>query len=132
MAVTATLQTLHDGPKNLVVKAHFVGDGTDASSVELLDISDYSGYVAAGAFVKIEKIWFSGATFDIELEWDASSNVDILTLSGEGGYELDFRDIGGLINNAGSGITGDIDFTTTGNANTEDATVILYMKKRTV
>lgn len=132
MAVTVTKQTLVDGKRNLVVKGHFVGDGTDASSVNFIDASDYAGYLSAGAFLKIDKIWFSGSTFDVELEWDASSNVDILTLSGANEAELDFSKFGGLINNAGSGITGDIDFTTTGNANGEDATVILYMKKRTI
>ncbi len=133
MAVTPTLQTLLDGPRNVVVKIHLVGDGTDAASAALINAQAYSNPTpGAGASLKIMKIWFSLAAFDVELEWDASSNVDIITLGGGTTDTLDFSPFGGLINNAGSGITGDIDFTTQGNAAGEDGTIILHMKKRDI
>ncbi len=132
-AIAVTKQTLLDGPRNLVVKVHLVGDGTDMASVLVINASDYSNPTpGVGASLKIMRIWYSLSTFDVELEWDASSNVDIITLAGGTTDTLDFRSIGGLINNAGSGVTGDIDFTTTGNTTTEDGTIILWMKKRDI
>ncbi len=133
VAFAITKQTLHDGPRNLVVKTHLVGDDTDAASVLLINASDYSNPTpGVGASLKIMKIWYSLAGFDVELEWDASSNVDIITLAAGTTDTLDFSSIGGLINNAGSGVTGDIDFTTTAVAALEDGTIIFWMKKRDI
>ena len=42
---------------------------------------------------------------------------------------LDFRSFGGIKNNAGGGITGDIDFTTSGHTNLDHYTIILEMRK---
>lgn len=131
MAVSATLQTLHDGARNLVVKAQLVGDGTDASSVQLIDASAYSNPTpGAGASLKVDRVQWALDNFAVTLAWDASANVEFLTLEGEG--DRKFCEIGGLVNNAGSGITGDIDFSTNGNASGEDGTIVLWMKKRTV
>jgi hypothetical protein len=49
-------------------------------------------------------------------------------LDTEGYY--DFSHFGGLQNNAGSGKTGDIMFTTIGHANTETYNIILDMTKQ--
>lgn len=130
MTVAATLQTLVDGPRNLVVKANFVGDGTDATAVQLIDASAYTGYVSPGAFLKVRKVEYDLNGFDLTLLWDASTDVEFLNLNGSD--TKDFSDIGGLVNNAGSGITGDINFTTTGNASGEDGTIVLHMEKRGV
>lgn len=132
MTVAATLQTIHDGARNLVVKAHLSGDGTDASEVQLIDASAYSAPVpGVGASLKLMKVEYALDQFAVTLSWDASSNVEFLTLP-PGSDTLDFTDIGGLINNAGSGITGDIDFSTVGNATGEDGFIVLHMRKRAV
>ena len=41
----------------------------------------------------------------------------------------DYTSFGGIPNNAGSGVTGDIQFTTVGHDNTDTYTVILYLRK---
>ena len=131
MAVTATAQTIHDGPRNLVVKLQLVGDGTDVTALKVIDASTYSNPTpGAGASLKVVKVQWQLDNFIATLLWDASTDVEFLIMEGEG--ERDFSDIGGLINNAGSGITGDIMMTTVGNANTEDGTIVLHMKKRAV
>lgn len=126
MAITVTRQTLVDGSRNLVVKHHLVSGAASDVTAQLL--TDVSTYVDAPATVKIVRIESSSADMDIDLHWDATTDVDILTLPiGEDIY--DFSQFGGLINNAGAGITGDIMFSTRGAAADTEATIILYMKK---
>lgn len=132
MAVTATLQTIHDGPRNLVVKAMLSGDGTDVTALKLIDASTYSSPTpGVGASLKVMRVWSQMDAFTARLLWDATTDVEFLTIP-DGEMHQDFTDIGGLINNAGSGITGDIMISTVGNASGEDGTIILWMKKRAV
>ena len=125
MAITVAKQVLVDGSRNIVVKLHLVsGAASDVSDQELLDISDFS---ATPALVKIMGIDTGSSDMDIDLIWDATSNVDIMTLPiGEDVY--DFTSFGGLINNAGAAVTGDILFSTRGAAGDSEATIILYLK----
>lgn len=132
MAVTATLQTIHDGARNLVVKAQLVGDGVDAAAAKLIDASTYANPTpGAGASLKLMKVEYSLDQFAVTLLWDATTDVEFLTLP-SGSDTLDFTDIGGLVNNSGAGITGDINFSTVGNAAGEDGTLVLHFKKRSV
>jgi len=43
---------------------------------------------------------------------------------------IDFKPVGGLINNAGTGVTGDILFTTSGHTAGDSYSIILEMDKR--
>jgi len=107
--MASVLQTLIDGSRNLVIKA----TGTGIVTAEL--IVDVSSYVPASTRVRITKItWRADTTITLgNLLWDATTDVVILNLvSGES--QLDFTCFGGLVNNAGAGITGDILLTTTG------------------
>lgn len=132
MAVTATLQTIHDGPRNLVVKAMLTGDGTDVTALKLIDASAYSNPTpGVGASIKVTRIESSLDGFTARLLWDADTDVEFATLPVDHANQ-DFTDIGGLINNAGTGITGDIMLSTVGNASGEDGTITLWMKKRAV
>ena len=131
MAVSFAAQTIHDGPRNLVVKLQLVGDGTDVTALLLINVSDYSGPTpGVGASVKVMRVQWQLDNFIATLLWDATTDVEFLTLEGEG--DRDFSAIGGLINNSGTGIPGDIMLTTVGNAATEDGTIILWMKKRDI
>ena len=131
MTVTATAQTLHDGARNLVVKLQLVGDGVDATALQVIDASTFSNPTpGVGASLKVMRIWWALDNFTVRLLWDATSDVEFQTLEGEG--DLNFERVGGLINNAGSGITGDIMLSTVGNAAGEDGTITLWMKKRDV
>ncbi len=133
MAVTATLQTIHDGPRNLVVKCKLTGDGTDVTALLLINASDYSNPTpGAGASIKVMRIQSAMDGFTAALLWDhASTDVEFANIP-INDMDQDFTAIGGLINNAGGAITGDIMITTVGNANGEDGTIILWMKKRAI
>lgn len=127
MANVITRQTLVDGEVNLVVKATIVGDGVagDYSDELLIDLSTYTG---SASTVKIMRLKAALNGFSATLEWDATTNVDAYSIPADESVYLDFRSEGGLINNAGTGVTGDILIDTSG-LGAEEGTIILYMRK---
>lgn len=128
MAATITSQTILDGERNLVVKTHLVGDDSgEITNSMMVNMSEYSG---SPTDLKIMHINSSLTGFSVHLHWGADTNVDIYNLP-TGEQDLDFTKAGGLVNNAGSGKTGDILFSTVGIALNEEGTITLTMKKRT-
>ena len=70
----------------------------------------------------------------VALEWNATSNVVAAVLGGSAAAgnvsgHMDFRSFGGLKNNAGSGIDGNIDLTTHGHTAHDHYTVVLQLRK---
>ena len=65
----------------------------------------------------------------VKIEFDASTNVLAAHLPADYADELDFTSFTGIPNNAGSGVTGDIDFTTVGHGSGDAYTVVLTMVK---
>ena len=136
MADAVTSQTLIDGDKVAVIKLTNIGDGTGEASVKKIDVSalNASSNGDACTRVSINQVWYDIGGVRVALEFDASSNVVGLVLGGSAavgvsmGY-MDFRSFGGIKNNAGSGITGDIDLTTHGHTAHDHYTIILELSK---
>tara|TARA_R100000808_G_C2029805_1_gene74163 strand:+ start:132 stop:533 length:402 start_codon:yes stop_codon:yes gene_type:complete len=130
MADAVTSQTLQDGDKSVVMKFTNISDGTGESAVKKVDVSALqaqSGSGAACTGVSIQQIWYECNGMSVDLLWDASTDVIAWTLSGYGFF--DFRSCGPIINNSGSGKTGDIMFTTTGHASGDRYAIVLKMGK---
>lgn len=127
MTVTVTRQTINDGPRNLTVKCTLASDSTDVSNQSLIDVSTYAG---APTDVKIVGVKALLGGFRVDLHWDASSNVDIFSIPDGEDVDQCYRSFGGYVNNAGSGKTGDILFSTSGIANGEEGYITLEMVKR--
>lgn len=121
---TVTKQTIIDGSRNLVVKVHITG-ATDLADEVLIDASTYS---PAFTDVRLMKIEGNMAGLKLNLEWDASTDVPILTV-GDGSFCHDFKDHGGIRDNAGSGKTGDILGTTEGASADTYGWITFYLKK---
>lgn len=122
MAITVTKQNLVDGETLGVVKLHLVsGAATDVTNQSLLDVSTLNG---APAKIKIMALNTVASDMDIDLHWDATANVDIITVPTGENY-FDFTRYGGLNNNAGAGVTGDILFSSRGAAADSEATIII-------
>ena len=104
MAVTN--QTLIDTSFKTVIKT--VSDNASNSAVSILDASAIT-LADSNPRVSIAKIWYSieAASGGVELLWDATSNVQCVILAGNGTYGYSAGQPG-LVNNAGSGITGDV------------------------
>lgn len=132
MADAVTSQTIQDGGRTLIMKFTNVSDGSGESAVKKVDVSALSADPMTGATctrVTISKIQFSTVGMSVKIEFDASSNVLLAHLPADYTDELDFTSFTGIPNNAGSGITGDIDFTTVGHSSGDAYTVVLTMVK---
>jgi hypothetical protein len=124
-------QTIIDGQKTAVLKLTNVSDGGGEAAVVKVDVSALTalpnGTVCTG--VVIEKIWWQCIRMKVQLLWDATTNLFCIELGENQSGHHDYTDFGGFPNNAGSGKTGDLLFTTVGHTSADTYTVILYMRK---
>jgi hypothetical protein len=117
MANTTSVQILVDGPRNVVVKFEGVLDTSDLASTVVVDPATLSqidaAYNKSASRLTIRKITYNiEDSLSINLFWDATTPVRIEELVGRG--KMDHRNFGGLVNNAGTGVTGKITATTQG------------------
>lgn len=124
MVDAVSSQTLVDGVRNVVMKFTNLSDGTGESAVKKVDVSELSGAPTA---VKVTKVHYSVTGMVASLLWDADTDVRCLDLAGDGVF--DFTGFGGLINNGGTGVTGDIMLTTTGHTSGDNYSIVLEMAK---
>lgn len=124
MADAVASQIILDNAKNVVVKLTNTSDGTGESAVLKVDVSALQG---SPSRVTIKRIHYSVAGMVARLLWDATADVTIVDLQGDGC--LDAEPFGGLPNNAGAGVTGDIRLTTVGHSSGDSYSLVLEMEK---
>lgn len=133
MVATITNQILNDGERNLVVKVQISGDSAgDVTNRLIINVSDFAGYTSEAFELKINRLKANLVSFSAQLLWDADTNVKAYDIVGDRPVNDDFSKYGGLINDAGSGKTGDILISTSGLASGDEGTIVLEMKKRGV
>lgn len=86
-----------------------------------------SGQACTG--VKINKIWATTHAMEIQILWDATTDVFAWGIPQNTNYLMDFSQFGGITNNAGAGKTGNILFTTLDGAAGDMYSVILECLK---
>jgi len=132
MADAVTSQTLIDGPQTAVMKFTNVSDGSGEAAVKKVDVSalsnSASGLTCTG--VVIEKMWWQCIGMKVKVLFDATTDAFCIELGENQSGHHDYTSFGGLTNNAGSGVTGDIIFTTVGHSSADTYTIILYMRKK--
>ena len=130
MADAVNSQTLFDGDSQAVMKFNNVSDGTGESAVLKVDVSalkaNYLGKACTGVSIRRITAMISGMS--VNVLWDADTDVSAVVLA-PGMYTLNFDDTAILGNNAGTGKTGDIMFTTVGAAANDTYSIILEMIK---
>lgn len=126
MADAVTTQVLVDGPKTSVLKFTNVSDGTGESAVVKVDVSTLAG---SPSKVKITQCWYSTDGMSVDVLFDATANVLAFTAPAGMTDHMDFRCFGGIQNNAGTGVTGDIAFTTRGHTAGDTYSIILEVSK---
>ena len=131
MADAVATQTIIDGSKTAVLKFTNVSDGSGESAVTKVDVSALAnnsiGQSCTGA--SIQKIWWQCIGMKVQILFDATSDVLAIELGeNQSGYH-DYSNFGGIPNNAGSGKTGDIQFTTVGHSSADSYTIILEVNK---
>jgi hypothetical protein len=131
MADAVTSQTIHDGERNCVMKFTNVSDGTGESAVAKVDVSALASNAAgiACSEVRVMRISHAIVGMSVQLFLDATSNVLLMELAESSNGHMEFEDIGGLPNNAGSGKTGDILLTTKGHSSGDTYSIVLEMVK---
>jgi hypothetical protein len=131
MADAVTTQTIIDGERNCVMKFTNVSDGTGESAVAKVDVSALASNAAGVACseVRIMRVSHAIVGMSVQMFLDATSNVLLMELAESSNGHMDFKDFGGLPNNAGSGKTGDILFTTKGHSSGDTYSITLEMVK---
>ena len=133
MADAVASQTIVDGPSFVALKLTNISDGTGESAVVKVDVSALEADSRTGLSctdVNIERIWWQCIGMKVRILFDASSDVMAIELGENQSGNHDYSIFGGLVNNAGSGKTGDVKFTTVGASSGDTYTVIMYLRKK--
>jgi hypothetical protein len=135
MAITATSQTLFDGERVAIMKFYATMSTTEnESAVVKVNPANLLPSNAGGACdaVSILKVTALTHGLEVQMNWVATAPVVIELIPPNNSYTQDFSAIGGLTNNAGTGKTGSISFTTFDGSAGDAYTVILEMQKHYV
>ena len=131
MADAVTTQTIIDGERNCVMKFTNVSDGSGESAVAKVDVSTLAANANGKACseVRIQRVSHAIVGMSVQLFFNASTNVLAMELAESSNGHMDFKDFGGIPNNAGSGKNGDILFTTKGHSSGDTYSITLEMTK---
>ena len=131
MADTVTSQTIQDGDKIAIMKFTNASDGTGESAVKKVDVSALSSNSLGQSCtsVSIARIYWACVGMRVNIEFDASTNVLAIPLPADSTGDEYYDLFSGIPNNAGSGKTGDIDFTTVGHSDGDAYSIILVLNK---
>lgn len=126
MANTIAKQVILNGSRNYVIKVTLVCDGSGELANQLL----LNATGDCGTDDKIMKIDANFTGFSGTVKWDATTSVIATQIVGDKDVHLNFWPIGGLVNNAGSGKTGDVVLSTVGFGSGDIGEITLWMKKK--
>ncbi len=131
MADTVTSQTIQDGQRKAVLKFTNVSDGTGEAAVVKVDVSAFTSKCQWGCLY-----WCNNTKNLLGLSWygcqfifDATANVLITGLPADSTGDEYYDNFTGIPNNAGSGKTGDVLFTTVGHSSGDTYSIILELVK---
>ena len=131
MADAVASQTLLDGERMAIMKFTNLSDGTGESKVLKVDVSALTASASGKACdgVTITKIHASTHGLEVQIYWDATTDVFCWCVPQNSTYSMDFEKFGGLTNNAGTGVTGDVLFSTADASAGDFYTIVLEMVK---
>jgi hypothetical protein len=127
MADAVSSQTILDGERLFIGKFTNISDGTGETGVIKIDVSALNPNAAGNACngVKINKIWAQTQGMGVDILWDATTDLLCETIPTDQLYLMDYSSFGGLPNNAGTGVTGDVLFSTVGAAAGDRYTIVI-------
>jgi len=108
-----------------------ISDGTGESAVLKVDVSALTPSASGGACdrVTVTKIYIANHGMEVRMFWDATTDVPFFLSSPGATQTLDMSAFGGIINNGGTGVTGDIVFSTADASSGDTYWCILEMVK---
>ena len=132
MANTVASQTILDGERSAIMKFTFQCDGSgNETKVLKVDVSTLNPSAAGKTCnsVAIQKVYGTTHGLEVEIYWDATTDLLCWGVPQNSTYAMDFSSFGGLTNNAGAGKTGDVLFSTLDATAGDFYTVTLEMVK---
>jgi hypothetical protein len=131
MADAVATQILFDGERMAIMKFTNISDGTGETKVTKVDASALSpsSFDKACDGVTITKVHAMTHGMEVDMYWDATTDVFILSVPQNTMYSMDLTQFGGLWNNAGAGKNGDVLFSTRDASTGDTYTIILEMVK---
>jgi len=113
-ADSVTSQIIFEGERSLIMKFTNISAGSGESAALKVDVSTLtpsnSGFACDR--VTVTKIYIANHGMEVRMLWDATTDVPFFLSSPGATQTLDFTGFGGIPNDAGAGVTGDIVFTT--------------------
>jgi hypothetical protein len=123
MADAVTTQILTNGERTLTLKFTNISDGTGEAAVTKVAAATY------GTNLRIMKIHYSTFGMGVQILWDATADVLAWYVPADSDGCLDFTSFGGIQNNGGDGVTGNIQFTTVGHTANDVYSIMLELRK---
>ena len=132
MADAVASQTIQDGERTAIMRFTNVSDGSGESAVKKVDVSALAANSAGKACteVHIQRIYWMTVGMSLKMEFDASTNVLLTHIPADATGDEYYDNFTAIPNNAGSGKTGDIYFTTVGHSSGDSYMIILEMIKK--
>jgi hypothetical protein len=115
----------------VIMKFTNISDGTGESAALKVDVSALAAS-ATGAVcdrVTVTKIYISTHGMEVRMLWDATTDVPFFLSAPNATQTLDMSAFGGITNNGGAGVTGDIMFSTADASSGDTYWCILEMVK---
>lgn len=127
MADAVATQVILDGERLYIAKFTNISDGTGETGALKIDVSTLnpSSFQKACNGVAINKIWVQTLGMGVDILWDATTDVLCESVPADVLYKMCYDEFGGLPNNAGTGKTGDVLFSTVGAAAGDRYTIII-------
>jgi len=127
MADVVASQTLLDGERLFIGKFTNISDGTGETAVVKINPSTLSvnAFGRACNGVKINKIWATTHGMEVRILWDATTDVFAWMIPQNSNYLMDFSSFGGLQNNGGTGVNGNVLFTTADASSGDMYTIVI-------
>jgi hypothetical protein len=131
MADAVATQILFDGDRKAIMKFTNLSDGTGETKVAKVIPANLNKSYAGKACTKvtITKIYAMTHGMEVAMYWSATSDVLIGVVPQNSNYVADYESFGGLWNNAGTGVNGQISFSTLDTTLGDAYTIILEMVK---
>jgi hypothetical protein len=131
MADAVTSQTLFDNERTAIMKFTNISDGTGESAVTKVNVSLLTPSASGQACtrVTVTKIYISNHGMEVRMFFDASTDMPFFLSSGSATQTLDMSAFGGITNNGGTGVNGNIVFSTADASSGDTYWCILEMTK---
>lgn len=122
-ASTVSTRYLINGSRDFVIKVDVVGGDAEFTAEKIIDVADLTG---APTKFKIRNISWQFAEFTATLLWDATTDKQAFVLNQYEG-DIDFFESTGvpIVNDAGTGVSGNLLMTTKGLAAGDTGTIII-------